>query len=161
MTCVENQRKNIALPVFLAALACNILLILQLPPAFKIHGLLMEVGVLLLLWPLRFLALGEIGAALLFGAFYWTSCFGIGGTEAGGVLLIPCSVSLLFATLFCENAARYAEQKAVQHFSLPVLLGNLIPALDRHLQRKPCPSWLALIPALLHLGLMVWMGLIW
>ena len=55
---------------------------------------------------------------------------------------------LLFAAAFYDNRMLYSTQKAVQHYSLPVLLGSLFPALDRRWQQPARPLLQCLLPLL-------------
>ncbi len=97
---------------------------------------------LLIVWPLRFIALGEIASALLGAAFFWH--IGIPAPLPFYIL----TALLLFAASFHDNRALYTQQKAVQHYSLPVLLGSLLPALNRRWQAPPRPLLSRLLPPL-------------
>ncbi|MBD5388132.1 hypothetical protein HDR68_01910 [bacterium] len=105
---------------------------------------------LLIVWPLRFIALGEIASALLGCLFFWHT--GVTAPlSATAILPLPfyiVSALLLFAASFYDNRMLYSTQKAVQHYSLPVLLGSLIPTLDRAWQKPAHPLPQRLLPLL-------------
>ncbi|MCM1170022.1 MAG: hypothetical protein NC324_08825, partial [Bacteroides sp.] len=128
---IAGKRASACALVFPAALFFCILTIWKSPAAFKADGILMAIGALFVIWPSRFLALGELMAAFVFGFFYWTETLRLADKASGLPTLALTSAALLFITVFFQNAARYNAQKSVQHFSLPVLLGNLIPRLDK------------------------------
>ncbi|MCM1532171.1 MAG: hypothetical protein NC048_07820 [Bacteroides sp.] len=146
---IAEKRAPACAFVFPAALFFCILTIWKSPVAFKADGILMAIGALFVIWPSRFLALGELMAAFVFGFFYWTETLRLAGKASGLSTLALISAALLFLTVFLQNAARYNAQKSVQHFSLPVLLGNLIPRLDKSWRTtSPSPAWAFLVAAL-------------
>lgn len=141
---VEQRKQKTAYATSAATLFLGLFLLFRLPEPFSLPPILMAITVLFIVWPLRFLALGEVASALIFGIFYWNKTFqlcGLPNNQTLRLFSISASVLLLLVAFF-QNATQYKEQKAVQHYSLPVLLGNIFPALDRRWQKKgPSPWW--------------------
>ena len=127
---------------------------------------------LLYFWPLRFIGLGEAALAWIFGPAWFQGYALSGGTAASYAFPWPAEVvecgilagCSFFAWAFLHNLSRYSRQKSLQHYSLPVIVGTLFPALDRRWDGKgegaSCPDgkrvpfeWAG--PALYLLGLAV------
>lgn len=152
----EEKDKGLCMVFLLSAFLFGTALILRVPAGFRLECLLFALCVLAIVWPLRFLALGEAGAALTFGTFFWMTTFRLAGMAEGAPWPICLfSTLLLFSVAFIEGMARYRPHKAVQRFSLPVLMGNLFPALDKRWTARPVPRRIALVPALVDLAVTV------
>ena len=106
------------------------------------------IGGLLIVWPLRFIALGEIASALLGCLFFWHTGIAAPLSDTLPLPFYMVTFLLLFAAAFYDNRMLYSTQKAVQHYSLPVLLGSLFPALDRRWQQPARPLLQCLLPLL-------------
>lgn len=144
MEWVVQHRRILAIATALVTLGIGIALLLRRPEVFGTPLVLMALAVLFIVWPLRFIALGEMTAALLFGFLYWNKTFQVYGLPEPRSIMTFSLLSSLFLLMvaFFENAARYSRQKSVQYYSLPVLLGNIFPALDRRWQKHaPSPWW--------------------
>lgn len=159
---VEQRKQKTAYATSAATLLLGLFLLFRLPEPFFLPLLLMAITVLFIVWPLRFLALGEVASALIFGNFYWNKTFqlcGLPNNQTLSLFSISASVLLLLVTFF-QNAAQYKEQEAVQHYSLPVLLGNIFPALDRRWQKKePSYRWSLTLAFLYTIGCIAFVSL--
>lgn len=159
---VEQRKQKTAYATSAATLFLGLSLLFRLPEPFSLPPILMAITVLFIVWPLRFLALGEVASALIFGIFYWNKTFQLCGLPNNqALLLFSISASaLLLLVAFFQNVTQYKEQKAVQHYSLPVLLGNIFPALDRRWQKKEPSAWWSLTLAFLYtIGCIAFAGL--
>ena len=103
---------------------------------------------LLIVWPLRFIALGEIASALLGCLFFWHTGIAAPLSDTLPPPFYIVTFLLLFAASFHDSRTLYTPQKAVQHYSLPVLLGNLLPFLNRTWQKPAHPLPQRLLPLL-------------
>ena len=103
---------------------------------------------LLIVWPLRFIALGEIASALLGCLFFWHTGIAAPLSDTLPLPFYIVTALLLFAAAFYDNRMLYSTQKAVQHYSLPVLLGSLLPFLHRAWQKPARPLPQRLLPML-------------
>lgn len=121
--------------------------ILLSPTPFRIFWVLCLLGLLFYVWPLRFLALGEITLAFLFSLPFWTGMtYWSGAMQAMNPPQTAAFYGFcLFLTLFFINVNLYAEHKSLQQYSLPVLLGRIFPVLDRRWLR-PAPRSRLLAP---------------
>lgn len=145
---VQDKNKTVAAICIAISLMASAFWFIHADTARQIAWILAWLTGLLIVWPLRFIALGEIASALLGGLFFWHT-----GTAAplSDTLPLPfyiVSTLLLFAAAFHDNRTLYTPQKDVQHYSLPVLLGNLFPTLDRAWQRPASPLLQRLLPVL-------------
>lgn len=143
MEWVVQHRRVLSIATALMTLGIGIAFLLRRPEVFGTPLVFMALAVLFIVWPLRFIALGEMAAALLFGVLYWNKTFQIYGLPESRSMMTFALLSSLFLLMvaFFENAARYSQQKSMQYYSLPVLLGNIFPALDRRWQKQG-PSYL-------------------
>lgn len=147
---VQDKNKKLTGTFILLSLLLSGFWFLNADTFHQILWILAWIAGLLIVWPLRFIALGEIASAGLGILFFWHT-----GTaaplSATASLPLPfyiITALLLFAAAFYDSRTLYAPQKAVQHYSLPVLLGNLIPTLDRAWQKPARPLLQWLLPVL-------------
>lgn len=99
---------------------------------------------LFLIWPLRFLALGELSFALIFGYGFWYGCLSllpeIGGGNMAGHYSEPFRALAAGSTLclFLQGTAftlwQYPRHKSLQHYSLPVTIGWLFPSIGGRIE---------------------------
>lgn len=147
---IQDKNKKLAGTFILLALLLSGFWFLSADTFHQILWILAWIAGLLIVWPLRFIALGEIASAGLGILFFWHA--GISAPlSATASLPLPfyiITALLLFAAAFYDNRALYAPQKAVQHYSLPVLLGSLLPALNRAWQKPARPLLQRLLPVL-------------
>ena len=116
-------------------------------PTLQIPWIAAWIAGLSIIWPLRFIALGEIASALLGGFFFWHTGLRFMSVSPSSLLaLYVCSTLWLFVAAFLDNASRYAQQKAMQQYSLPVLAGHLFPSLDKRWSGglRPVCKWLVI-----------------
>ena len=155
---VYQKKLHWASIVFLTSFAAAIPWLLHSSTDMQIYWIIIWIAILLIIWPLRFLALGELTSAAVFGLGFWIGSFSLmegsfdisplhiaGGSQspmpAGLDSLCGIFAWLSFLVLFAESFLRdislYGKHKDLQHYSLPVLLGNLIPFIDRRWADSP------------------------
>ncbi|MEG1498261.1 MAG: hypothetical protein RRX93_04195 [Bacteroidales bacterium] len=118
------------------------------------------------MWPLRYIALGELTFGLLFGCgliFFSASLCGkfnenlidlsIGGYR--NIAILTASSLLLFAYQFTKELPNYKQYKKVQHYSLAVILVSIFPFLDSLFQKQKDNYKISYILAILYLSLTV------
>ncbi len=147
---VFQKKLHWAAIVFLASFTAAIPWLLNASTDMQLFWLLIWICVLLVIWPLRFLALGEVTTAAIFGLGFWVGSFSLmeGSFDSAPLALLGASQSpmpagrlcgifawlsflVLFAESFLRDISLYEKHKELQHYSLPVLLGNLMPSIDR------------------------------
>ena len=144
----QEKNKKLAGTFILLSLLLSGFWFLSADTFHQILWILAWIAGLLIVWPLRFIALGEIASALLGCLFFWHTGVAAPLSDAASLPLPFYIVTalLLFAAAFYDSRALYAAQKAVQHYSLPVLLGSFFPFLHRAWQKPARPLLQRLLP---------------
>ena len=147
---VQEKNKKLSGTFILLSLLLSGFWFLSADTFHQIFWILAWIAGLLIVWPLRFIALGEIASALLGILFFWHT--GVAAPlSATASLPLPfyiVTALLLFAAAFYDSRALYTAQKSVQHYSLPVLLGSLFPFLHRAWQKPARPLLQRILPLL-------------
>ena len=155
---VYQKKLHWASIVFLASFAAAIPWLLHSSTDMQIYWIIIWIAILLIIWPLRFLALGELTSAAVFGLGFWIGSFSLmegsfdisplhiaGGSQSpmpAGLdslcgIFAWLSFLVLFAESFLKDISLYQRHKELQHYSLPVLVGNLSGFFHRKWQDSP------------------------
>lgn len=142
-TCLLVMKKKKAATVLIAiALLGSVPTCLCLPRPQGISWLLQMTALLAYVWPLRFVGLGEFCLAWIFGPAFWSGYARLAVPAASPCDRLPfvmagISAFSFFLSAFLANMNDYRRQKELQQFSLPVLLGNFFPALEKKWGKFP------------------------
>ena len=155
---VVRKRLHVAAIVFLASFATALPWLLPASTDLQIYWILVWIAALLVIWPFRFLALGELASACIYGLGFWLGSFSLfegsfdprvlaifadsaspmpEGLESLCGVLAWFSFLVLFAESFLKDISLYQRHKELQHYSLPVLVGNLSGFFHRKWQDSP------------------------